>query len=138
MSTKINLEFPFSEDFKAGYLNVNKEPRRVVLLVKKDNSKTSISYARYLVSCKEKRYLSKEEHVDHIDNNKLNDNISNLQILSQKENNRKNREKIFISLICPICGKTFSKERRQLSHKIKMGKVPTCSRICGGKKSHIR
>lgn len=79
-NTKIELEYPYSEDFKAGYLNINKEPRKTLLLVRNDGSKTSTSYARY---------LKEEEHVDHIDNEKLNDNITNLQILSTKDNNIK-------------------------------------------------
>lgn len=89
MKTKIKLMYPFSEDYLSGYLNINKEPRRVVALIKKDKSRTSISYARYLMSCELKRYLNRDEQVDHVDNNKLNDIIENLQILSHKENNIK-------------------------------------------------
>lgn len=132
MSKKINLQLPFLNDYKSGYLNINKEPRRVVLLVKFDGSKTSISYARYLMSCHLNRYLNRDEHVDHIDNNKLNDVIENLQILTQKENNQKNKSRTYKTLICPICKKEFTKEARQLNSKIKNGKIPTCSRICGG------
>jgi hypothetical protein len=35
-NTKIELEYPYSEDFKAGYLNINKESRRTLLLVRND------------------------------------------------------------------------------------------------------
>lgn len=66
---KIDLQFPFTEDYKAAYVNINKEPRRVCLLVRKNNNKTSISYARYLMSCHLNKFLSKNEHVDHIDAN---------------------------------------------------------------------
>lgn len=138
---KINLEYPFSKDFKSGYLNINKEPRRLVLLVDFDNNKTSLSYARYLMSVKEKRYLEKYEHIDHIDNNKLNDDINNLQILSQKENNIKKNEylgikSIPLELICPVCNNKFYRKPHRVNYKLKNGKIPTCSRKCGGIYSH--
>lgn len=142
MSTKINLEFPYSEDYIAGYLNINKEPRRVVLLVRKDRSKTSCSYARYLMSCHLKRYLLKEEQVDHIDNNKLNDTVENFQIISVKENNEKRNINLGIkladdiTLVCPICDSEFTRPSRNIKHKLESGKSPCCSRKCGGKFSH--
>lgn len=137
---KLELDIPFKEEFKAGYLNMNKEPRRVVLLVRKDNTKTSTSYARYLMSCKLGRRLRRDEHVDHIDHDPLNDVIDNLQILSPAKNNKKKNKHLSISrtmmtLSCPICGNEFTREARQLKIKIKNGKTPTCSRSCGGKMS---
>lgn len=138
MSTKITLEAPFDMDYKAGYLNTNKEPRRVLLLVRKDDTKTSMSYARYLMSCKLGRYLSKDEHVDHKDDDKLNDVISNLQILTPKENNiKKNIANGIvlaadIELICPVCSTSFTRPSRNIKHKILAGKTPCCSRSCGG------
>ena len=135
MSTKIILDEPFSLDYACGYLNTNREPRRVLMLVGLDGRKTSTSYARYLMSCRLKRYLNSDEHVDHIDNDKMNDSIDNLQILTQKENNAKNKKRTFIELLCPVCRNTFHKEARQVNFKIKNGKTPTCSRSCGGKMS---
>lgn len=142
MNTKIDLQYPFSKDYKAGYLNINKEPRRVVLLVKKDGTKTSTSYARYLMACYLRRYLKKSECVDHKDDNPLNDTIDNLQILSYKQNNiKKNiRHNIFaaadIVMICPVCNNEFSRPSRNAKHKLEKGKKPCCSRKCGGKFSH--
>lgn len=132
---KIELQLPFSNDYKAGYLLTNKEPRNLVLLVDNNNCKTSISYARYLYSCQVRRYLLKDEHVDHIDNNKLNDVIENLQILSPAQNNSKSQTR-FAELklfICPICNSEF-----KLSKSKAFGKInPCCSRKCGGIKSSI-
>lgn len=140
--TLINLRYPFLLDYKTAYLNINKEPRRVVSLIRNDGTRTSISYARYLMSCYLNRYLNKSEHVDHIDNNKLNDAIENLQILSAKDNNNKKNDNLGIKLqepivlSCPICGKKFSRPARNINHKIKKGKSICCSRKCGGKNSH--
>ncbi len=140
---KIELKEPFLEDFKAAYVNISTQKRRVTLLVRKDGSKTSMSYARYLMCCKLGRFLEKNEHVDHIDNDGMNDVIENLQILSPKENNaKKNKfygiepEKL-IELICPICGVYFKRPSRNTKHKLQKGKTPCCSRKCGGKFSHI-
>ena len=136
MSTKIDLAYPYNEDFKQGYLNTNKESRKIVALVRKDNTKTSTSYARYLISCHLGRYLKKSEHVDHVDNDHTNDTLSNLQILTPLQNNLKRGIKItYIDLLCPICNKSFRREKRQVQNKINRGKKPTCSRVCGGKKS---
>lgn len=140
---KIELKEPFLQDFKAAYVNTSTQNRRVTLLVRKDGSKTSMSYARYLMCCKENRFLNKDEHVDHIDNNGMNDVIENLQILSPKENNDK--KVIFygiklaedIELECPICGVSFKRPSRNIKHKLQKGKTPCCSRKCGGKFSNL-
>lgn len=138
MSTILKLEYPFSEDYKRGYLNTNKEPRRVVSLISNNGSRTSISYDRYLMSCELKRYLKKDEQVDHIDNNKMNDVIENLQILSHKENNIKKNAfygiklKDDVELSCPVCNVIFKRPARNIDHKIKSGKKPCCSKRCGG------
>ena len=138
MSTKLVLKIPYSADYKTGYLNVNKEPRRVVSLVRNDGSKTCTSYARYLMTCFIGKYLPKDMQVDHIDNDKMNDTVENYQLLSKADNIAKGKRRSFITLICPICTKSFSKEVRNINHKLKQGKQPCCSRSCGGKKSHIR
>lgn len=134
---KIELQSPFKENYKSGYLNQNKEPRNLVLLVRSDNTKTTVSYARYLMSVKLNRFLEKEEVVDHIDNNKLNDVIENLQIITSKENAIKsvihlNKQSINIEIECPVCGTKTFKKRKNVLHKIKKGTKPTCSRKCGG------
>lgn len=137
---KIKTEYPYHE--YTGYIVVNKENRRHICLVhKKDKSRTTISYARYLMSVSEKRILEKDEHVDHIDNDKTNDVLGNLQILSIIENNQKSREfhnvkAKYIELICPVCGSKFERRFNNITTKIKNGKTPCCSRKCGGIHSH--
>lgn len=130
---KIHLQSPFSKDWKVGYLVLNTENRQMVCLYNSQSDRTTISYARYLMSIKLDRYLSIDEHVDHIDEDKTNDNIDNLQILSPKENHNKSLKtgETFIGFICPVCKIDFKLSKRQ-SHKIN----PCCSRKCGGIKSH--
>lgn len=130
---KIKLEFPF--DNHAGYLVTNPEGRKNICLVSFDNKKkTTISYSRYLLSVKEKRILSKSEQVDHIDGNKFNDSIDNLQILSARENTRKyyiqsGRTIKMAKLKCPNCDMIFERELRR-THLQKKGYYTSCSREC--------
>lgn len=130
---RIELEEPFVEDYKAAYVNTNKEPRRVCLLVRNDGTQTSMSYARYLMSCHLGRLLLPEEHVDHIDNDKMNDIISNYQILTKKDNIKKSAKgRKVVTLICPVCKLEFTRFHNRVSHK----NNPTCSRKCGSIKGH--
>lgn len=135
---KIELNKPYNKDYKAGYIAVNNEPRRVLTLISYNGNRTSTSYARYLYSCHIGRYLSTNEHIDHIDNNQLNDDINNLQILTKAENNdkmrkRHNIKRSYTTLICPICNNEFTRPTNRITHKVN----PTCSRKCGYKKMKL-
>lgn len=139
MSTKIELEYPYSEHFSAGYLIVNSDNRKMVLLVGKTGYRTTTSYARYVYATTIGEYLEMFEHVDHIDDDKTNDDFCNLQILTQLENNQKSSMLPAVNLVCPICSKGFTRRLTQLrgrKHKIKDNLI-ACSRSCGGKLSHI-
>ena len=131
---KIELQYPFNTKWSRGYLVTNKEPRRNVILYNSNRDRTTVSYARYLMSVHLKRFLESDEQVDHIDHNKLNDSLDNLQVLSEFENRakevkRKGRQKALIK--CPICGNKFSirKGNSQAIPAYK-GKICTCSRNC--------
>lgn len=86
------------------------------------------------------RKLSKEEQVDHINENKSDDRLENLQVLTRKQNNSKHVKSTgktakWRYLLCPVCGSCFSRRSHRIDGKIKQGKVPCCSRQCGGKYS---
>ena len=85
----IQLERPFSDKWKTGYLYIAKNGRRTIHLHNTQTDNRTMSYARYLMSVKLGRFLKPDEHVDHIDNDKTNDSIENLQLLSRKENTNK-------------------------------------------------
>ena len=109
---KIELQHPYNKDWKFGYIVTNPENRKTVVLYNGDNNRTSTAYARYLFSISIGRYLLDCEHIDHIDNDKTNDVLENLQILTKEENNKKEgvvRGLVYVELKCPICGNLFSK-----------------------------
>lgn len=131
---KIELETPFKEIYKCGYLVTNGENRKHVLLYNSQENRTTMSYARYLMSCNIGEIIQKEFEVDHIDNDKTNDILSNLQLLSKSDNIKKStKQKIMIEFTCPVCKKLFLLEKR-LSYK---KENPCCCRRCGGIQSHI-
>jgi hypothetical protein len=139
---KIELQLPFSNDYKVGYIVTNKENRKMIILVDNSNRKTSTAYARYLLSVKLGRYLESNEQADHIDGNKCNDFIDNLQVLTAIENTRKyrvqsNTSRKMIELICPICGVVFIKEHN-LSHLVKNSNFTVCSKECLYKMSSLK
>lgn len=134
--TKITLEKPFSDDWDVGYLNINREDRKMVYLYNpKGQERSTVSYARYLVSCSLKRYLRKEEHVDHINNDKTCDKLENLQILSKEDNSRKYADlssgvKV-AEIRCPACSNIFLRRsgNTQVVPSLK-GKVTCCNKKC--------
>lgn len=130
---KLQLEYPYNNKWRYGYLVTNKENRKMVILFNNSKDRTTTAYARYLLSCKEQRFLKKSEQADHIDGNKTNDSLENLQILSPKNNHNKTFKvgQTMIKFSCPVCNKNFELTARQ-SHKLN----PTCSKRCGGIKSH--
>lgn len=131
---KISLLPPYSNDWRFGYIVINPESRKTVILFNNSKDRSSVSYARYLMSTSLGRYLTNEEQVDHIDDDKTNDVISNLQILTAKENMAKCiRGETLVDFKCPVCSKGFQLTARQ-SHRIN----PCCSRHCGGKKGRLK
>lgn len=71
--------------------------------------------------------------MDHIDDDKTKDILSNLQILTQKQNNLKEgvRRRVLVEIKCPNCGEIFIK-RSGLTQVIdcNKGKITCCSKIC--------
>lgn len=119
--------------FVALYVATNKEPRRVATLRKEDGTLTSMSYAKYLYTSHYKCDIAKGDQIDHINGNKMDDRIENLQVISQLYNNRKDRfRREMVLCICPVCNKQFLLPK----HNLPFHPNPCCSRRCGGIKSH--
>ena len=95
-------------------------------LVRNKTNRTTMSFARYLMCVKLGRVLEKHETVDHIDNDKTNDWIENLQLLPLVENIRKAAKPAQMkSLNCAHCGVEFNIPKRNA--KFRRG---YCSPLC--------
>ena len=126
-------EYYKNKGFKKVYVIVTKEPRRIAILVNQDGKKSSISYAKYLYTSHYNYDIADGDQVDHINGDKMDDRIENLQVISKTYNIQKDHKRKEVVLrICPVCGKQFMFEKRNLSTHPN----PCCSRKCGGIKSH--
>lgn len=83
------LDYPYSEDYKAGYIIHGSENRQMLVLIGNDGKHHCTAYARYLLATHLGRYLTEEETVDHINNDKTDDRLENLQILTREANKLK-------------------------------------------------
>ena len=137
MSSKIKLEFPYKTRYKFGYLVTNTENRRTLVLYNSKEDRTSTQYARYLLAVSLGRFLTEEEQVDHIDGDKTNNSIDNLQILSKRDNILKSNKLSDVEMTCPVCKINFTKTRSELRGKLEkaFNNDVCCSRTCGGIKS---
>lgn len=77
------------------------------------------------------RILEANEVVHHKDSNKFNNRIENLEVLTKNEHAKLHAKKgrTCVKLVCPECGRTFSKEKREIK---KDQKQVFCSRKCNG------
>lgn len=80
------------------------------------------------------RLLTKVEVVHHIDGNKKNNDISNLEVMSKSAHylHHKKTGRKYLKIKCPNCRKIFEREARH-SHLVKGGVFSSCSRDCMGK-----
>lgn len=59
--------------------------RRYVKIIYPNKKRLTMSYPKYLIECRLNEYLKKDETVDHIDGNFLNDSPENLRIVERSE-----------------------------------------------------
>lgn len=132
---KITLEYPYSADWKLGYLQTNGEGRKTVILFNSSQDRSSTAYARYVMAVKLGRYLTSDEEVDHIDCNKFNDSLDNLQLLTKEEHREKTtaeRSVTPLKFVCECCGKDFERVKNRATSKTKY-----CSVDCRNNHSKI-
>ncbi len=79
------------------------------------------------------RLLDDDELVHHRNENKKDNGIENLEVMSVAEHNRHHAQEIaYISLVCANCGIEFSRRANQRS-SMKGYTDAFCSRSCNGK-----
>lgn len=115
-----------------------KDLRKHVVIVYSDGTRRTQSYPRRIMEEVLGRELEDWEQVDHINDDPTDNRISNLQLLTSKENNRKSAKDIEMYLFnCPYCGAPSQIPMRRYRHnQVKQGKSgPFCSRFCAAKGS---
>lgn len=95
----------------------------------------SVSYPKWLWE-QTHSALNGEETIDHIDGNPLNNDLSNLQVLSRGDNIRKSHPgpEQLLRFRCPECRVPFHRAPRVYrANQKKQGKAgPFCGRSCAG------
>lgn len=122
-------------DFKTVYGPYQRESDKRNIIVLYDGEKrTARQLARVLLEVKLGRFLTKDETVDHINEDFLDDRLSNLRVLSREENARRSvRKAVKKDANCVLCGKKFQMSREQFSKRSKNRPGPFCSPQCRGK-----
>lgn len=113
------------------------KPRLFVNLVEEDGTRRTQSYARFVLEQSLGRPLSSDEDADHIDQNPLNDDPTNLRPLSKKENrSRSTQPPKLYSFTCPRCGAPATKLASKVRANRRQGKSgPFCGRSCAASTS---
>lgn len=123
------------EDYKVYGPYTRKDGREHLVLIKHDDEnhiidRKTVSYPKYLVEVYLNRYLESDETVDHIDGNFLNNEYSNLRVVTRSEHCRSHTSsRPEVIKKCVICGKEF---RTTDNRRITCG-----SPRCRGKCSHV-
>lgn len=133
----INLEEPFRSIWKSGYLQKHENGRQYICLFNSEKDRSIISYARYLMCVKLGFILGDEYEVDHKDDDKTNDDINNLQVLTKEQNlikqqwNYIENVQICYGFSCAYCTTNFILTERIVKMRMKSGvKWAFCSRRC--------
>lgn len=138
-----------SKPYKGFYLDVAKlygveykvygpyirEPdKRKIVVLYNGKFRTTKQYPKVKLEIKLGRLLSKDETVDHIDNDATNNKFSNLRLLSREENARLGSVKCIKPVVkCAWCKTKFKVTRNQIT-AASLGKAgPFCSKKCSGK-----
>lgn len=116
-----------------------RKDNRLMLVIVDNGKMTSVSYPKYLMETFLGRKLLPDETVDHIDNDPLNNDLSNLRIVTRAENARRAVKPAELTeLVCKTCGVKFFRRLAVHKRNVEVRKVdgPFCSHKCVGKVHH--
>lgn len=130
-------KYPFTGEFIFQF--DHKQNRRCVIVYDDYRPRIKMTYARYLASVREGRWLSRDEHVHHIDEDQLNDSIDNLQILKASDHVKLHKPTVsFVKLVCPNCNMQFEISEARHRDRMKRVDVPiSCSSDCAKRATKI-
>jgi hypothetical protein len=135
---KIITEAPFAEFDGYEVFHTRMGRGQVCLRNPKTGARKTLLRSKYRMSVHIGRILEAHEQVDHVDGNRGNDDLYNLEIVSRLENLRRyasGLSRTLVTLVCPYCEKPFTREKRQ-THlgKGKPDGQTHCSRACARRK----
>lgn len=135
-----NLEEPFKSKWLKGYLWINNENRKVITLTNDGVITFTMTYARYLMSVKIGHEIPDGYEVDHINNDKTDDRIENLQILTAEQNRLKQSWWYSAMIVdwtivpCDCCTGLIYITQGEINNRIRKGVNHFfCSRSCSAK-----
>jgi len=105
--------------------------------VKRDGKLMTQTVARAMMEQQLGRKLSTDEQVDHINEDKTDDRLANLQVLTHRQNVRKHfGPRMWYRFACPQCG--IEKVVPLADHKqsVRVGRRMYCSKRCSGLANH--
>ena len=108
--------------------------KHLILYEPNSKARKTISFPKAIMEVNLGHKLAKDDTVDHIDRDKTNDIISNLQVIDRKSHvslDAIRRHSLFST--CPICKVEFELTRDQLTKRSNILAGPFCSRTCAGK-----
>lgn len=107
----------------------------VVIGHPKATSRNYVLHHRVVVENYLGRILNDDEIVHHVNGDKKDNRIENLEVMGVKEHNSlhgREKGRLAVDLICPQCKGSFTRYKNK-THLDKGGMYTACSRSCSGK-----
>lgn len=93
---------------------------QVCLVHKETRARTTILFSKFIMSVACARRLRHDEQVDHLNGDRTDDSLANLEIVTAAENKARHSAKIkrtMVACVCHFCGCHFQREKRQVIYK---------------------